>query len=49
MDVQGRIIKELEDFKKAAREGEPTVNAVTVGANIKHWKGTIFGPVLFPP
>ena len=47
MDIHGRIVKELEDFKKAAKAGEPTVHASTVGDNLKHWKGTIFGPVIF--
>ena len=38
-------MKELEDFKKAEKKGEQTVYAVKVGDNIRHWKGTIFGPV----
>lgn len=45
MEIQNRIYKELEDFKKASKKGEPTVSAVVVGENIRHWKGTIFGPV----
>ncbi len=44
MEIQNRIYKELEDFKKMAKKDEPTVSAVVVGDNIRHWKGTIFGP-----
>ena len=53
----GRIMKELKELTEAAKSvsilyGEqvkqntgPQVNAKVIGDNIRHWKGTIYGPV----
>ena len=42
---QGRILKELKELQEAAKKSaEKTVQAQVVGDNIRHWKGTIFGP-----
>ena len=41
----GRILKELKELQEAAKKSnEKTVQAQVVGDNIRHWKGTIFGP-----
>lgn len=46
MDNNSRIMKELKELQEAARNasGQKTVQANLVGDDLKHWKGTIFGP-----
>ena len=42
---QGRILKELKELQENSKKAtEKTVQANVVGDNIRHWKGTIFGP-----
>ena len=41
----GRIIKELKELQLEAKKNpNATVSAQTVNDDIRHWKGTIFGP-----
>ena len=45
MDPKTRIMKELKELQQIAEESsEMTVTAKIVGDDLKHWKGTIFGP-----
>jgi len=45
MDTSGRILKELKEFEEAAKKSkEQTVVAKMLGSDMRHWKGTIFGP-----
>ena len=37
-------MKELKELQEQAKGKEQVVQAKTVGDNIRHWKGTIFGP-----
>lgn len=41
--LKNRITKEYEDLKKAEKENQIIVEMV--GNNIRHWKGSIKGPV----
>ena len=41
----GRITKELKELQmEASKNPNATISARTVGDDIRHWKGTIFGP-----
>ena len=41
----GRIMKELKELQEAAKlNPNQAVQASLVGDNLRHWKGTIFGP-----
>ena len=41
----GRITKELKELQQEAQKNpNSVVSAKTVGDDIRHWKGTIFGP-----
>ncbi len=45
MDPKTRILKELKELQQLAEEStEQVVTAKIVGDDLKHWKGTIFGP-----
>lgn len=46
MDPKTRILKELKELQTLAEESteDQVVTAKVVGDDIKHWKGTIFGP-----
>mmetsp|Transcript_16803 Transcript_16803/g.25883 ORF Transcript_16803/g.25883 Transcript_16803/m.25883 type:complete len:114 (-) Transcript_16803:285-626(-) len=46
MNDNGRIIKELKELQDGVRnaKGEQVVEAKTVGDDLRHWKGKIFGP-----
>jgi ubiquitin-conjugating enzyme (huntingtin interacting protein 2) len=46
MDNNSRIMKELKELQEATRSAgtTKTVQASLVGDDLKHWKGTIFGP-----
>jgi ubiquitin-conjugating enzyme (huntingtin interacting protein 2) len=49
MDNNSRIMKELKELQDAKKNNKgPTVEANMVGNDIRHWKGTIFGPMDTP-
>jgi ubiquitin-conjugating enzyme (huntingtin interacting protein 2) len=49
MDNNSRIMKELKELQDAKKNTKgPTVEAQMVGNDLRHWKGTIFGPADTP-